>query len=48
VEAVNLGVNARASQLATWNGLDELWVAPNVESNVDSVVRAPQLVGLKR
>jgi len=42
------GVNASALQLARRNGLDRLWVAPNVEVSVDSVASAPQLVGFSR
>ena len=48
VDALNVGLNASALQLPTWNGLDRLCVAPNVEVSVDSVASAPQLVGLSR
>ena len=47
VAVLNDGLNASALQLPTWKGVDRPCVALNVEVSVDSVARAPQLVGLK-
>ena len=41
-------MNASAPQSPTWNGLDRLWPAPNVEVSTDSVESGAQLVGLNR
>src|SRR6202020_2652632 len=48
VETWKEGLNASAPQPPTWNGLDRLCVAPNVEVSVVSVASGPQLVGLNR
>ena len=48
VDAVNVGLNASALQLATWKGLDAGLVTLNVEESTDSVCSSPQFVGLSR
>src|SRR5205807_9549610 len=48
VAAVNEGLNGRALQLPTWNGLGTGARAPNVDVSTESVARSPQLVGFRR
>src|SRR5580704_5613921 len=48
LDTPTLGVKASAPQSFTWNGLDRLWLAPNVEFSTDSVASGAQLVGLNR
>jgi hypothetical protein len=48
VADTNEGLKPSAEQPATWKGLDRDWLAPSVESRIESVLSAPQLVGLRR
>src|SRR5262249_44737917 len=48
LDALNVGLKARAPQSVTANGLDGCATAPWIAPTVESVVSGPQLVGLKR